>query len=165
MKPGMCIMSREATSTTDFINPSHRRYQQCSFSNCIVLLTSLRVHTTVFLACIRYSDWRERNQGDWFFPHPYSIMLWGSHSGGYEEFCLLSYNFVWSVDSHLTFRRNTLPLSSVSKNKLNKKSAWKQVASRARKRLLTFNRLKTKIRGFSPQANCTDWATAACQRS
>jgi hypothetical protein len=25
--------------------------------------------------------------------------IWGSHSGGYEEYCLLGYNAVWSVES------------------------------------------------------------------
>jgi hypothetical protein len=35
--------------------------------------------------------------------------IWGSHSGGYEEFCLLGY--VLSVESQLTFRRNISPPS------------------------------------------------------
>jgi hypothetical protein len=35
--------------------------------------------------------------------------IWGSHSGGYEEFCLLGYNAVLSVDNQLTFRKNIFP--------------------------------------------------------
>jgi hypothetical protein len=44
--------------------------------------------------------------------------IWGSHSGGYEEYCLLGYNAMYSVESQLTFRRNISPPSSGSKNKL-----------------------------------------------
>jgi hypothetical protein len=30
---------------------------------------------------------------------------------------------------------------------------------------LSSKKLKTKLRGFSPQENYTDWATVACRRS
>jgi hypothetical protein len=33
--------------------------------------------------------------------------IWGSHSGGYEEFYLLRFNAVWSAECQPTFRRNT----------------------------------------------------------
>jgi hypothetical protein len=42
--------------------------------------------------------------------------LWGSHSGGYEQFCLLGYNVV--------FRRNMSPPYSGSMNTPYKKPAW-----------------------------------------
>jgi hypothetical protein len=32
-------------------------------------------------------------------------MIWGSHNGGYEEFCLLRYNAMHSFESRPTFRR------------------------------------------------------------
>jgi hypothetical protein len=50
--------------------------------------------------------------------------IWRSHSDGYEEFCLLGYNGVQSVESHPTFRRNIPPPSSGSKNKPSKKAVW-----------------------------------------
>jgi hypothetical protein len=45
----------------------------------------------------------------------------GSHSGRYEQFCLLGYNAVSSVGSQLTFRRNISTLSSGSNSKPSKK--------------------------------------------
>jgi hypothetical protein len=41
----------------------------------------------------------------------------GSHSGGYEEFCLLGYNVVKSTDSWPTFWKNMLLALSGSKSK------------------------------------------------
>jgi hypothetical protein len=38
-----------------------------------------------------------------------------------EEYCLLGYNTVWSVENQPAFRRNILPPSSGSKNKVSKK--------------------------------------------
>jgi hypothetical protein len=35
--------------------------------------------------------------------------IWDSDNGGYEEFCLLAYNAVWSVQSQPTFQRNISP--------------------------------------------------------
>jgi hypothetical protein len=43
----------------------------------------------------------------------------GSHSGGYEELCLLVSSTVWSVESQQMFRSNMLPSLSGSKNKLS----------------------------------------------
>jgi hypothetical protein len=40
---------------------------------------------------------------------------WGFHSGGYEEYHLLWYNAVWSVDCQPRFRRIISPPSSGSK--------------------------------------------------
>jgi hypothetical protein len=37
---------------------------------------------------------------------------------GNEEFCLLAYNTMWSIESRLTFRRNMSPQSSRSKDEL-----------------------------------------------
>jgi hypothetical protein len=56
--------------------------------------------------------------------------VWGSHSGGYEEFYLLGYIAVKFVESLPSFRRSVSPPSSGS-YKLRKKPAWKLVASRA----------------------------------
>jgi hypothetical protein len=36
----------------------------------------------------------------------YEDRIGGSHSGGYEEYCLLGYNAVQSVECQSTFRRN-----------------------------------------------------------
>jgi hypothetical protein len=52
-------------------------------------------------------------------------MVWGSHNGGYEEFCLLGYNSLQSVGSQQTFRRNMMPPSSGSRSK---KPKWKMPA-------------------------------------
>jgi hypothetical protein len=40
-----------------------------------------------------------------------------SRTGDYEEFYLLGCNAVYSVKNQSTFRKNTIPLSSKSKNK------------------------------------------------
>jgi hypothetical protein len=42
-----------------------------------------------------------------------------------EEYYLLGYNTMKSVESQATFRRNISPPSSRSKNKPSKKQAWK----------------------------------------
>jgi hypothetical protein len=57
-----------------------------------------------------------------------SCRIWGSHSGGYENFYLLGYNTVQSIESQPTFRMNTSPSSSELKNKPSKIPAWRQVA-------------------------------------
>lgn len=41
--------------------------------------------------------------------------LWGSHSNGYEEFYLLGYNAIHSVESQLMFWRDKSPQSSKNK--------------------------------------------------
>jgi hypothetical protein len=51
------------------------------------------------------------------------VKILGSHSGDYEEFYLLGYNDVSSVESQQTFRRNMSPPSSESKNNPSKKQA------------------------------------------
>jgi hypothetical protein len=51
------------------------------------------------------------------------------HSGAYEEFYLLGYNALLSVESQVTFRRNTLPPSSGFKNKSSKKPVSKLLAT------------------------------------
>jgi hypothetical protein len=52
------------------------------------------------------------------------------HFVAFEEYYLLGYNAVQSVESRPTFRRNLSSPSSGSKNKPIKKPVWKQVASR-----------------------------------
>jgi hypothetical protein len=44
------------------------------------------------------------------YGHIYRI--WGSHRGGYEEYYLLGYNAMLSVESEPTFPRNLSPPSS-----------------------------------------------------
>jgi hypothetical protein len=50
-------------------------------------------------------------------------MYWilGSHTGGYEEFCLLGYITLQSVDSLPAFRQNISPLFSGSNNNPSRK--------------------------------------------
>jgi hypothetical protein len=55
---------------------------------------------------------------------PINYKIWDSHSGGYEESCLLGYSGVQSIESQLTFRSNMLRPSSGPKNKPSKKLAW-----------------------------------------
>jgi hypothetical protein len=57
--------------------------------------------------------------------------IWGSHSGSYEEYYLVGYNAVQSIESQLTFRRNMWPLSSRCKNKPSKKPAFTLVSCSA----------------------------------
>jgi hypothetical protein len=57
--------------------------------------------------------------------------IWGSHSGGYEEYYLLGYKAVQSVESQPKFRKTISPPVFGSKNKASEKPAWKQVASSA----------------------------------
>jgi hypothetical protein len=52
-----------------------------------------------------------------------SCRIWGSHSSGYEEFYIVGYNVVYSVENQPVFRRNISPQSSGSKNKPSKKAA------------------------------------------
>jgi hypothetical protein len=42
--------------------------------------------------------------------------IWGSHSGGYEEFYILGYNVVYSDERQPTSRKNISLPSSGSKN-------------------------------------------------
>jgi hypothetical protein len=55
--------------------------------------------------------------------------IWGSNSGGQEEYGLLGYIATQSIESQLMLQRNILPPSSGS-NKLSKASVRKLVASR-----------------------------------
>jgi hypothetical protein len=50
--------------------------------------------------------------------------VWGSHTGGYEKFCLLKYNALWSTENQQTFRKN------MSKNKPSKKISVKAGSKR-----------------------------------
>jgi hypothetical protein len=52
--------------------------------------------------------------------------IWGSHSGGYEEFCVLKYNAVQSVESQRMFRKNTLPPTSGPKARNQLEAGSKQ---------------------------------------
>lgn len=48
------------------------------------------------------------------------LQILSSHTAGYEEFCILEYNIVQSVESRFKFPRNVSLPSAVSKNKPNK---------------------------------------------
>jgi hypothetical protein len=62
--------------------------------------------------------WQRSNERTWqnriAFKYVSLYYIWCSHSGRYEEFCLLGYNPVSSVERQLTVRRNISPLSSGS---------------------------------------------------
>jgi hypothetical protein len=59
IKLGMYIMAPEAIWSAYFINRSNEQYQNCSLSNCIVLLTSVCIYTKVFVSHITYSNCSE----------------------------------------------------------------------------------------------------------
>jgi hypothetical protein len=59
----MHIMPSEAISTSYFIN------QHCSLWKCIVLLTSLGVHTEFSSTCIKCSNCSEKKEDDYFTEH------------------------------------------------------------------------------------------------
>jgi hypothetical protein len=62
IKLGMYIVPPEAISTSYFLNPSHKKYQHCIPSNCVVLLTSLRKKIQSFICiCIKYTDSKKEN--------------------------------------------------------------------------------------------------------
>jgi hypothetical protein len=48
---------------------------------------------------------------------------WGSEGCGYEDFCVLGYIAVQSVESQLTLRRNMSPIYSGSNSKTSKKAS------------------------------------------
>jgi hypothetical protein len=82
--------------------------------------------STVFWDVMPYSlveAWRFEGTYT-IFRHCLVCTIWGSHSDGYEQFCLLAYNSVLSAESRYVFRRNISPHSSGSKNKLSRKRAW-----------------------------------------
>jgi hypothetical protein len=61
----------------------------------------------------------EENYAQNWSPNNVTIRIWGSHSGGYEEYHILGYNVVQSVESQPKFRRNISLPSSGSKNCLH----------------------------------------------
>jgi hypothetical protein len=61
--------------------------------------------------------------------------IWRSRGGSYEEFCLLGYNAMYSIESQQMSRKNLSLPSSGSKNKLNKIPVWKQVINRVNRQI------------------------------
>jgi hypothetical protein len=61
-----------------------------------------------------YSSWNKK------YKRKCSCRIWGSHSGGYEEFYLLGCNTVQSVESQPIFRGKISPPSSGRKSKPRK---------------------------------------------
>jgi hypothetical protein len=65
--------------------------------------------------------------------------IWGSYSGSCEEFCLLGYKAIWSVESQPTFQRTMSFPSSGSMNNLSKNPGWKAGGNQS-------NRLDVKVK-------------------
>jgi hypothetical protein len=63
----------------------------------------------------------QRSQPKRLLNSRFKCRIWCSHSSGYEEFYLLGYNAVQSVENQLMIRRNTSLPSSGSKTRPSKK--------------------------------------------
>jgi hypothetical protein len=93
-------------------------------------VTFLWITFTWFVSELRRSThfilWLTKKERTWKFSR-----IWGSRSGDYEEFYVLGYDAVQSVESQLTFRRNIFPSSSGLESKPSKKTFMKQAESNA----------------------------------
>jgi hypothetical protein len=87
--------------------------------------------TSLACPCFKYSKYWKNTVLSKFWKHGFLCRIWGSHNGGYEEYYLLGYNAMYSVESQPMFRRDMSPPSWGPKYKQSKKAAWKQVESRA----------------------------------
>jgi hypothetical protein len=84
---------------------------------CILDITSYRPACVCLHASWNYNTPRicTKTWRDAFTNSYQQCRIWGFHSGGYEEYHLLGYDAVQSVELQPTFRRNISPPSSRSK--------------------------------------------------
>jgi hypothetical protein len=96
-------------------------------------------HTEIWRLYI-LRNWKRRKMNNESYTIFLFCRIWGSPSGGYEEWYLLGYKVVYSVESKPMFRRNISTHLQGWKNNLSKKSLWKQVAS-----IAYFSTLKIEV--------------------
>jgi hypothetical protein len=89
-------------------------------SNCVKLLNISKAVTAemLFSKCVTHGLFKRHNMSYWLpFIELDMIMfleseilnryrIWGPHSGGWEEFRLVEYNAMWSVETQPEFQRN-----------------------------------------------------------
>jgi hypothetical protein len=85
-----------------------------------------------------WKAWQVNNRNYFSKQQMESMVGWITWLHNWIEFCLIGYNAAYSVEIQQTLQRDISPPSSESKNKPNKKPAWKQVTSRPSFTLVSF---------------------------
>jgi hypothetical protein len=71
-------------------------------------MVTLQIYIYIYILHNAYFEYGRIRKNRW---------IWGSDTGGYEEYYLLGYTAMQSVKSQLTFRRNISPPPSISNNR------------------------------------------------